>query len=736
MNENYNNDTPGKMEAAVIDLVAHYESKLAKQQEENDTQLAIHISTIEQQNHQIRQLRLQLEEQRIRNNSLSERINELSISDSDGVLGMKATTKKKKANKKTAATKNKKQPAATKKKTATTTAAVPNSNNDTSFSSMSNPCCILVKSYFGKVETVEMPSSGSITVSDVKNKIIRTKFIREEDRGVVNFIDAQTRELLKDTDIIINEEDVYVLYVVLGENPKHTGAIQRGDSDIYVPSCRNGFSSPDTSVAAASMGNSSTLDDSSSVDDGVWEAMGFPSWLTVEGVYTSEKGYQEYNPSTFTVHEDHEAAYLGTWIVPPGIVSSVREINNGGIGFADLLLSVKIGESDSFDNAMKKFHKKRTYICFAQHMFVLILHRGNSVDIESALHARFALKKGDAHGEFYCISQLDIFDTIAHFEKFPDVTIVFCRTNRFPKCTFGPTESMIPSESGYVYRYWYKWTEQHSRVIQELKRKHGNLASTMPILNITRNAEDLCRRLEATKIGMHTCDENEDELRHYTYKSACWANGMIDQIDCKSIYCDHPNIVEREIHNTLEDHNLGGEWFDGGVCPNPLEEEYEPLFGNVEPAVYYRNREQPCKLFTKNAFRRYVELYELLTYKLVWEQIILGAISIVGNHDPTFSELEKLLLECLDPSDKPPLKKSDIHFVVKTDMFEDDHDSVDDTVVDNAIKNVLEKVKCIRVVLGNKNTFNAISEQDAIEIFTTIFGEDKREKAEEFSSHS
>ncbi|KAL7454753.1 hypothetical protein ACHAWC_006357 [Mediolabrus comicus] len=593
---------------------------------------------------------------------------------------------------------------------------------------------ILVKSFFGKVTTIDTDPNIGLTVSAVKNEIIRTKFIREEHRGVVHFIDAQTRELMKDTDTIISDEGVYVLYVVLGGNPKHTGAIQRGDNDIYVPTCRNGFSTPDTSAAAASVDDSSTVDDSISVDDGVWEAKEFPSGLTVEGVYTRNEGYHEYDSSSFMVHEDHEVTYFQMFIVPPEIVISVGEINNGGSEFADLLWSVKIGESGSFDKALKKILRKRTFICFARQMIVMIFHRGNSYDIEGALHARFALKKGAAHGEFYCPSQLDIHDTIAHFEEFPDVKIVFC-TTKFPDCKFGPPD-FLPSESGYVYSYFYKWSEQQSRVIQELKTKHGNLTSTMPILDdIDCNVGDLCRALEAVKIGMHTCDQNENELRKYTL-SACWANGITDQIACKSIYRDHPNIDERKLHNKHKEHHLEGEWFDGYVCPYPLEEVYRPLFDVAEPIVYSRTTEQPCKRFTKNAFRRYVELYGILTYKLVWVQIVSGAISIVGDHDPTPSELEKKVLDCMDPSDKMPLRKEEVRFIVKEDMFGDDYDSIDDTVADKAIDLALKKFRCIMVVLGNKNTFNAISEQAAIEIFTIIFGEDKRGMALEFSSHS
>jgi hypothetical protein len=603
---------------------------------------------------------------------------------------------------------------------------------------------ILVKSFLGEVTTIEVttidtdPNIG-LTVSAVKNEIIRTKFIREEDSGVVHFIDAQTRELLKDTDIIpiISDEGVYVLYVVLGKNPKHTGAIQPGDNDIYVPTCRNGFSTPDTSAAAASMDDSSTVDDSSSVDDGVWEGKVFPPWLTVVGVYTREEGYHEYDPSSFVVLEDHEVTYLQMFIVPPEIISLIGEINDGGSEFADLLLSVKIGESGSFDRALKKIQRKRTYICFARQMIVMFLHRSNSYDIEGALHARFALKKGDAHGEFYCSSQLDIHDTIAHFEEFPDVKIVFCTTT-FPECRFGPPTDLPPSRSGYVYRYKYKWSEQQSRVIQELKTKHGNLTSTMPILDdIDCNVGNLCRALEAVKIGMHTCDQNEDELRRYTQVNACWANGIADRIACKSIYCDHPNIDERKLHNKVKEHHLEGEWFDGNVCPYPLEEVYRPLFDVAEPIVYSRTTEQPCKRFTKNDFRRYVELYELLTYELVWEQIVSGAISIVGNHDRVpSSELEEKVLHCMDPYDKSPLRKEEVRFIVKEDLFGVDHDRVSDTVVDAAIDAVRNKFRCIRVALGNKNTFNAISEQAAIEIFAIIFGEDKRGMAEEFSSHS
>jgi hypothetical protein len=600
---------------------------------------------------------------------------------------------------------------------------------------------IVVKSFLGKVTTIEVttidtdPNIG-LTVSVVKNEIIRTKFIREEDRGVVHFIDAQTRELLKDTDIIpINDEGVYVLYVVLGKNPKHTGAIQPGDNDIYVPTCRNGFSTPDTSAAAASMDDSSTVDDSSSVDDGVWEGKVFPSWLTVVGVYTREEGYHEYDPSSFVVLEDHEVTYLQMSIVPPEIISLVGDINDGGSEFADLLLNVKIGESGSFDWAVKKFQRKRTYICFARQMIVMFLHRSNSYDIEGALHTRFALKKGDAHGECYCPSQLDIHDTIAHLEEFPDVTIVFC-TTKFPELKFGPP-NFPPSESGYVYRYKYEWSEQHSRVIQELKTKHGNLTSTMPILDgIDCNVGNLCRALDAVKIGMYTCDQNEDELRRYTQKMACWANGIADRIACKSIYCDHPNIDERKLHNKVKEHHLEGEWFDGYVCPYPLEEVYRPLFDVAEPSVYSRTTEQPCKRFTKNAFRRYVELYEILTYKLVWVQIVSGAISIVGNHNPTPTELEEKVLHCMDPYDKSPLRTEVVRFIVREDLFGVDHDRVSDTVVDAAIDAVGDKFRCIRVALGNKNTFNAISKQAAIEIFVIIFGEDKRGMAEEFSSHS
>mmetsp|Transcript_24909 Transcript_24909/g.38200 ORF Transcript_24909/g.38200 Transcript_24909/m.38200 type:complete len:671 (-) Transcript_24909:33-2045(-) len=580
---------------------------------------------------------------------------------------------------------------------------------------------IMVKTRFGPAHILEIHPPGSIVVGVIKNRLVQNEFIREQHRDVINFIDAQTRILLKDGDTIEGDiQGVYVLYMVFGTDPKHTGAILP-QPDIYKPTCKNSF----PSVAAASAAGAS------STNDGKVEET-IPSYFQVSGVFTQEKGYHQIGKtSTLSVPKNCQCTYLQTFCVSPQLVDSIRGVEGGGSEFADLLLCVKIGESGSVKNAFKKFSSKRTGVCFAQQAFVMILHKANSKDVESALHTRFALKKGNVFGEFYGTTELDIHDTIAHFEHFPDAMIVF-GTTKFTACTFGEKD-YLPGEKGRVYRVWYKWNDEQSKVIDEVKKEHGNKNSSMPITNITCNAGDFCRALVATKIGMFGKDDDED-LKEYLRIKLLWANGMVPDVAFNFIPSANPRSDERNLHNLLQSSNVHGEWFDKDARPNPLT-VYGPLFGD-KPTM--ASRSSAHYWLSKNALCRFIDVYGTLTYRLAWELINSGAVSYDAdgpegtNKTELLSDFEDSLLQYLDPVDKTPTRDSVLCTDIKTNLLAGDYNNSDNTVTEKSMKKAKRWIKCVKVKLGNKDTFVAVSVEDAMKTFTNIFGEGKKELAEQF----
>jgi hypothetical protein len=365
----------------------------------------------------------------------------------------------------------------------------------------------------------------------------------------------------------------------------------------------------------------------------------------------------------------------------------------------------------------------------------MIFLKHNSVDVESALHCHFALLKGNALGEFYSISELHIHDIIAHFERFPDVTLVF-GTTTYPKCKFGELAES-PREEGKVYRVCYDWNEQQKRVIHELQRKHDREDYTMPFTDIVCNAGYFSQALLARKVGMAT--EVEDE-RLFSYLSGLlWANGMTGQLEVNSIHSSYPRFDERAVHNGLGvSNNVNGEWFLDGARPNPSAPIYDPLFDDQESTIVSRARlgDDAYNRLTRNALQRFIGIYGTLSYELAWKLIASGAIVYEPDRlGSELSEFEQSLLPFLDPADKTPVRRQVlVTYNIKTSLMGNDFNLRNDTAIEKAVENAARWGRCVKVKLGNKDTFAAIGKDAAIDAFVAIFGDNKRHMAIEFSA--
>jgi hypothetical protein len=592
-------------------------------------------------------------------------------------------------------------------------AAQTNINDDTS-SSMFNPY-ILVRSRFGMVDTVKMPPSGSITVMGVKTSLVQQHFIREEEIDIIYLIDGGTRMLLKNSDTIENVQGVHELYVVFGTEHEYTGA----GSYFHVPSSFNPVAAT-TSVAGDA---NSTFNE---------EVMRIPSHFEVTGIFTSAGGYQRCNnPSEITVPKGSQVLYLSDFIIPPQLINCIGAIDDGGREFAKLLLIVKIGESGCFVNAMDKFFNKRTFVCFARQHFVMVLHPHNSADMESSLHLHFAMKKGNAHSEFYSISELDIHDVITHFGRAPNVKLVFGKTNH-AKCRFGELDKK--GKEGRVYRVRHKWNEQQKGVMKELEIKHGNEDYEMPFMpDIICNARDFSQAVQARKVGMKTEVEVEKVHESLRYGKHLWANGMSSQLEVTTIRSMYPRHDERTIHNRLgSKNNVNGEWFLDGARINPPVEKYTPLFDDQKSVTVSRANvgEDAYKMYTKHDLQRYINVYGTLSYKLAFQLLKSGAMVYDSAKENSVSDLDDFeleLLEYLDPVDKTPTKPQVLQNYLKTELLGDDYNDMNEiTRIERAVLKASEWMKCIKLNLRNKDTFVAISDDDAIDAFVAIFGDSKR----------
>eukprot|EP00986_Skeletonema_menzelii_P016885 scaffold16349_cov146-Skeletonema_menzelii.AAC.1 len=72
------------------------------------------------------------------------------------------------------------------------------------------------------------------------------------------------------------------------------------------------------------------------------------------------------------------------------------------------------------------------------------------------------------------------------------------------------------------------------------------------------------------------------------------------------------------------------------------------------------------------------------------------------------------------------MRPSVVTTVIKTSFLADGYDSSNDTLVEKSIKNALKWSKCVKVNLRNKDTFSAITVEDALQAFTNIFGEENK----------
>ncbi len=565
---------------------------------------------------------------------------------------------------------------------------------------------ICIRTSFGQCYRYEDPSPTT-TPGDVKQWLVQEKHLQAEHCDIVHFIDYQKRIVLKDDATIEYVKGLCKLYVVFVTDQKQTGAI--GEPDIYAPTCENDF----PSVAAASAAGASSLSE---------EKIIIPSYFKVTGLFTEAKGYHGLGKtSTISVPEGCEVTYLQRFCITPQLLHSIRGVDSGGSDLADLLSSVKIGESGSVKDAFVKFKSKRTYICFAQQAFVMFIHQANSVDIETSLHTRFALKKGNAFGEFYeGITELDFYDTIEHFEQFPGVMIVFGTTN-FTECS---SYNTALSGSGYVYRACFALNQQQSTVINALKSR-SNEKSTLPFTEITCNTNDFCEAFVARKIGM-TRKGSEEELEKYLARKLLWANGIVPTVAFNFIQSGRPGDVEKTLHNHLRSFNIHGEWFREDGRPTLQTKRYDSLFKKETHAV---SRSVFHYWLTKNDFRRFISVYGILTHQIAWNLIKSGAVVFDPNTTTTnevLDELESAFLPFIDPVDKTPVRRSELLTRIKTELAGDHREIMDQTGLEASFKRAAKWGKCIKVKLGNKDSFIELTNEAALVMFEEIFGEEKR----------
>ena len=591
-----------------------------------------------------------------------------------------------------------------------------------------NKTLIRILTLFGHCYEYENPSSdATATAGDVKQWLVRDQPTRAEHEDFINFYHSQTRQPLEDSDAI--EYDIHglcTLFVVFGTDARQTGTI--GEHDIYAPTLQNKLPQPVVPAAAAA---SVAGIGASNAATGAKMEVSIPSTFEVTGMYTHDEGYcRTDNLTTFSAPIGSQVFYIQRFLITPELLQFIREVENGGNELANLLCCTKIGESESPGDGFDKFGNKRTGICFARQHFVMFIHRVNSFDIETCLHARYALKQGDAHGEFYAdITDLECFELIEHFKHYPDMIILFGMT-KVQNLRDYNTES---SGEGFVYRARPTWNQRQLSVIDTMQRNHPNHDSSMPFLpTITCNTNDFRNAIRAVKFGTTQLGSVE-EVGSYVGNKLLWSNGMVPSGAFNCIQRDDAGEDEKLLHNDLRPFHIVGEWFREDATSTL--EGFGGLFGD-EIHTFSRTRDHFW--ISKNALRRSIGVYGIMTHRLVWEHIKYGSMIYFPNgrpsrkHDELNSDIVREVLQFMDPSDKYPLRRSEIIALIRLHLAAYDHKKMDDTALSKHYDTACDEIRCVKVNLGNRTSFRGIEDDEALEAFIGIFGQESRSIAESF----
>ena len=595
----------------------------------------------------------------------------------------------------------------------------------------------MVLTQFGGCFEYKNPPSNA-TSADVRQWLVDHKSqtnLLPVHKDVIKLIHSQTRKGLADDDVIkYFDKNSCILYAVSsGTDENLTDA--EGEADIYTPTLRNKLhnnSLTPEAPAAAAVASAAGLNDSDSdaTDDDTVEVK-IPSNFEVTGMFTYEDGYhQPDNPTTISVTQGSQVFYFQRFLITPGILQ--RIVEEGGNELANLLCCTKIGESGSPEDGFDKFGIKRTGICFARLHFVMFILRVNSLDIETCLHSRFALKQGDAHGEFYAeLTDLDFFEMIEHFKRYHGMTILFGMT----KVQNLQDYNTASSGKGFVYRARPKWNNQQLSVIDAMQRNHPNENSSMPFLpTITCNTNAFRDAIHAIKIGM-TKRGSVEEVGSYLGNKLLWSNGMVPSGAFNCIECDDAGEDEKTLHHDLQSFHIVGEWFKGDATSTLT--EFDSLF-NGESHTFSRSRDHFW--LSKNALRRSIDFYGIMTYRLVWEHIKHGAMIYFPNGKPgrsndDLSSIAQAVLPFMDPRDRYPLRRSEILDLIRFNMAANDYERMDEEAVKKDYTKADGYIKRIKVKLGNRSSFTGIDNNAAIDAFVAIFGEESRSICEQFSIH-
>ncbi len=117
------------------------------------------------------------------------------------------------------------------------------------------------------------------------------------------------------------------------------------------------------------------------------------------------------------------------------------------------------------------------------------------------------------------------------------------------------------------------------------------------------------------------------------------------------------------------------------------------------------------------------------THRIAWDLIKSGAVVFDPDTTTTkevLGELESAFLPFIDPVDKTPLRRSEIFTRIKTELACNHHKIMDPTGLKASFEKAVTWGKCIKVKLGNKDSFIELTDEAALVMFVEIFGEEKR----------